>query len=139
MKNSMRNVALAVTLAIGLVIPTVASANPNNPNTDPTASGYIWRSNSFQSPSGNIKCHYWAYDDELTCTTLNTGLTMYLTRFLAAGHRYAHLAEGHGPTLLYGQHWVVNGFRCDSYSIGMNCHTTAGHGFLVNRTDYNVW
>lgn len=135
----MRRIALAVMLAGALIVPAAASAAPNDPNVGPTASGYIWRSNSFQSPSGNIKCHYWAFDEELTCTTLNTGLTIYLTRYLAPGHRYSYLSEGHGPTLLYGQRWVVAGFRCDSYSTGMNCRSSTGHGFTLNRTDYNVW
>lgn len=130
----------ALAIAAGLLIPATASANVNDPNADPVNRPTLWLNNSFQSPTGNIKCHYWpAPDNEVTCTTLNTGLTVYLTRWLHAGSRYAHLSEGHGPTLFYGQRWVVSGFRCDSAFSGMTCRSSSGHGFSVNRTNYNLW
>lgn len=131
---------VSLTVAAALIVPATASATPNDPNGAYTPNTAIWYSNSFQSPSGNIKCHYWhAPDNEMTCTTLNTGLTLYLTRYLPAGARYAHLAEGHGPTLQYGESWTGSGYTCFSRFNGMTCRTNLGHGFFINRSEYRVW
>jgi hypothetical protein len=138
---------LALALVGAVLSPASALATPNNPNNP--AGGGAWVSNSFQSPSANIRCHYWPataassgtpyLGPTLTCTTLNTGLTVYLTPRLRAGSRYAHLDEGHGPTLGYGQRWVISGYSCDSESAGMTCRSSSGPGFTVNRSDFEVW
>jgi hypothetical protein len=43
------------------------------------------------------------------------------------------VADPDGPTLAYGEHIDLGGFRCTSEETGMTCTNPAGHGFTLSR------
>ena len=102
-----------------------------------------FRSNWFQSPSGNIRCRYFREGDVMACKTLNNGRVAVVP---LRGNAYvlARLTDftfPRGPVLNYGTYWSLTGrFRCDSYSYGMRCRSLrSGHGFLVSRGGFRTF
>lgn len=101
-----------------------------------------WRSNTFRSPTGNIRCRYWPGDALLGCTTLNNGRVAAVRVF---GRPYVDSNRNYtfpsGPVLTYGDYWSVRGrFRCDSRFNGMTCRSLrTGAGFFINRTSYRLF
>jgi hypothetical protein len=102
-----------------------------------------WRSNSFQSPTGNIRCRYFVEGDVMACKTLNNGRVAVVP---LRGHAYvlARVTDftfPRGPVLGYGTYWSFTGrFRCDSYSYGMQCESLrSGRGFVLNRSGFKTF
>jgi hypothetical protein len=91
-------------------------------------------SETFQIPSGNIRC---GYVDQVGvgCYTRNNGRWAFLESF---GDSYVTRAAGGlpgGRVLGYGRIWRRSTFRCYSSTAGMDCRSTyTGNGFFINRT-----
>jgi hypothetical protein len=120
----------ACLLLVGAVVATVGVT------PDPSAA---WDSNVFSSPTGNIRCRYAPNTQYLTCLTANDGWIAYLPRYGRPVHDNNSTWIGYGRTLRYGDRWRAPGFSCTSRSDGITCRNQAGHGFLINRTDYDSW
>jgi hypothetical protein len=106
-------------------------------------SASAFRSNWFQSPSGNIRCRYFTEGDVMACNTLNNGRVAVVP---VRGQAYvlARLTDftfPRGPVLHYGDYWSLAGrFRCDSYTYGMRCRSLrSGRGFLVSRSGFRTF
>jgi len=104
---------------------------------EPSAAG--WESNVFSSPTGNIRCRYAPNTQFVTCMTANDGWVAYLPRYGKAVHDDYSTWIGYGRTLQYGQRWRAPGFNCVSRFDGMTCRNQVGHGFVINRTDFESW
>jgi hypothetical protein len=120
-------------LLLLLVVVIAGSAGP----------ALAFQSNWFQSPSGNIRCRYFAEGGVMACKTLNSGRVAVVP---ARGKAYviARLTDftfPRGPVLDYGAHWALSGrFRCDSYSYGMRCKSLrSGHGFVASRSGFKTF
>ena len=126
----MRRLGLAVLLLAGVL---AQGAEP----------AVAFRGNWFQSPSGNIRCRYFAEGNVTACKTLNNGRVAIVP---LSGQAYvlARLTDftfPRGPVLAYGTYWSLRGrFRCDSYTSGMKCRSLrSGHGFVVNRSGFKTF
>jgi hypothetical protein len=89
---------------------------------------------TFQSPSGNIRCGYWPQMG-VGCYTRNNGRMAFLESF---GEAYVTRSSGGlpgGPVIRYGRTWRRSTFRCHSSTAGMDCWSTyTGNGFFINRS-----
>lgn len=89
---------------------------------------------TFQSPSGNIRCGYSA-GVGVGCYTRNNARWAFLESF---GEAHVWRAGGGlpgGRVLGYGRTWRRSTFRCHSSQAGMDCWSTyTGNGFFINRT-----
>ena len=98
-----------------------------------TAGAYSY-SDTFQSPSGNIRCGYISQMG-VGCYTRNNGRLAFLESF---GGAYVVTRRGSlpgGRVLGYGRTWRLSTFRCHSSTSGMECWSTyTGNGFFINRT-----
>lgn len=106
----------------------------------PTAPALAFRSDWFQTPSGNIRCRYFVEGGVMACKTLNNGRVAVVP---LRGNAYvlgrlADFTFPRGPVLHYGEHWALSGrFRCDSYSYGMKCKSLrSGRGFVLSRSSF---
>ena len=102
-----------------------------------------FRSNWFQSPSGNIRCRYFDEGDVMACKTLNNGrvAVVPLRGYAHVLARVTDFTFPRGPVLDYGTYWSLSSrFRCDSYSYGMRCKSLrSGRGFVVNRSGFKTF
>ncbi len=97
-----------------------------------------WNSNSFRTPSGNIRCEF--FGSGISCGTLNDGYTLTL-------YRYGRTAVGidnvytlrRGPVLPYGSRWRSRFITCESFFSGLQCQNRLGHGFFLNRDEVQRW
>jgi hypothetical protein len=127
----MRHRGLVVSLLV--VVIGVLSAGP----------ALAWRSDWFQSPTGNIRCRYVVEGEVMACKTLNNG-RVAIVPLRGQAYVLARLSDysfPRGPVLAYQTYWSVSGrFRCDSYSSGMQCESLrSGHGFVLNRSGFRTF
>ena len=107
------------------------------------APAFAWRSDWFQSPTGNIRCRYFAEGNVMACKTLNNGgvAVVPVRGYAYVLPRVTDFTFPGGPVLTYGDYWSISRrFRCDSYSYGMQCKSLrSGHGFVVNRSGFKTF
>jgi hypothetical protein len=101
-----------------------------------------WSSNTWHSPTGNIRCKFTRSVRVVACGVLNEGATIYLG--INGKPRIAYDDAVYdipaGPALPYGSYWSAVGFRCTSFSDRMQCvGVYSDHGFWLNRTNYRTW
>lgn len=119
--------------AIALAIAALGAACIMGAGGAPAAGAYS-SSETFQSPSGNIRCGYVAQVG-VGCYTRNNARWAFLESF---GEAYVSRASGGlpgGRVLGYGRTWRRSTFRCYSSTAGMDCWSTyTGNGFFLNRS-----
>jgi hypothetical protein len=120
-----------------------------------TGAGATTAPASFQTPSGNIGCAWFADPDKPGKTYLRCEITSRLRPMpkrpascdvdwgygltLANPGRAAVLCAGDTirrpgeHVLAYGTTWRKRGFTCRSASVGLTCRNVAGHGFFLSR------
>jgi hypothetical protein len=106
----------------------------------PAASAFSFRSNVFESPTGNILCRYDSYNNVMACLTLNDSFVAAVPLYGRAYKTRGGTFRG-GPTLFYGRRWTASGrFQCTSTASGMTCRSVrTGHGFFISRTSYRLF
>jgi hypothetical protein len=115
-----------------IVLLAAAAAGVGAAGAD-TAGAYGF-SDTFQSPSGNIRCGYVAQGG-VGCYTRNNGRWAFLESFGEAFVVRARVGLPGGRVLGYGRTWRQSTFRCYSSTSGMECWSTyTGNGFFINRT-----
>ena len=137
--------AIAAAIAV-VVIAGPASATATAATTAGAATATVaapataasWRSDWFQSPTGNIRCRYFYGSNPLiACMTLNDGAMAGVRLWGAGFTQYGQGKRGFppGPTLRYGSTWRSPGeFKCRSSRNGMDCWSMfSGHGFFISR------
>jgi hypothetical protein len=107
-----------------------------------------WKSNSWQSPTGNIICHY--YGVMVECGTRDSGYVALVTPTSASYFKQlplvTSLAKLYGPILQYGQTWagpvdgnVYSKFVCLSTITSMRCTNPNGNSFFLSRTGVQIY
>ena len=123
----MRSTTMIAALALTAAIAAFGAAGTEQ------AGAYAYR-DTFQSPSGNIRCGY-ANQVGVGCYTRNNGRWAFLESF---GDAYVMRSPGGlpgGRVLGYGRTWRRSTFRCHSSTAGMDCWSTyTGNGFFINRS-----
>jgi hypothetical protein len=135
--------AIAVVVLVGPASATVTAAPPKTAAAA-TATAGSWRSDRFQSPTGNIRCRYFYGSNPLiACMTLNDGAMAGVRLWGQGFTRYGHGNRGFppGPTLRYGSTWRSSGeFKCRSTVNGMDCWSLfSGHGFFISRDTWDSY
>ncbi len=123
-----------------LVVALTAAAAGGSATRGP-ASG-TWYSDHFVSPTGNIHCRYFAYDQLMACKTLNNGQVAVAPLFGPPYVGYiGDYSFPNGPVLNYGSVYTVRGqFRCVSQTNGMFCRSSrTGRGFGLAREGYRLF
>jgi hypothetical protein len=110
---------------IGAVVAAGLGASPalGAPATD-----------TFQSPTGNIRCGY-VDQTGVACYTRNNGRWAFLRSFGGASLSNPGIGFRGGRVLPYGSTWRRSTFRCYSSTAGMRCSSSfTGRGFFISRT-----
>jgi hypothetical protein len=113
---------------------------------------------SFQSPTGNIHCAIYLWDEGTTARCDLMQLTPSYTRRPAGcefdwGSSFAVDSRGKGylacvsdavadrrnPVLPYGQAASLGGISCVSAKTGMTCTNAEGHGFSVAKAKQRLY
>jgi hypothetical protein len=101
-----------------------------------------WRSNTWQSPSGNIICAYRAPSQRVDCMTRNDGFSVSLERYRRGYQANDNTVRIHvfSPVLKYGTTWYSNdnAIRCNSQTYGMRCRS-GSHGIFLSATKWDRW
>jgi hypothetical protein len=98
-----------------------------------TGAAYAY-SETFQSPSGNIRCGY-VSQVGVGCYTRNNARWAFLESFGEASVFKASGGLPGGRVLGYGRTWRRSTFRCHSSRAGMDCWSVyTGNGFFINRS-----
>jgi hypothetical protein len=97
-----------------------------------------WTSNTWESPTGNIVCHFNGYHT-IQCGTRDTGWVATVSASAATSAQYGltqSLARRYGPILEYGESVTADGGRlqCLSTVTSMRCVNASGSGFWIART-----
>jgi hypothetical protein len=117
-------------IAIMCLLPSIATAKGS------------WQGTTWQSPSGNIICHF--DGESLQCGTRDTGRVATLTRSSVSREQLpllpASLADKYGPILPYGRSWATadGAYKCLSTSTAMRCSNENGNGFALSRDTVDV-
>jgi uncharacterized protein DUF6636 len=111
----------------------------------------------FLSPSRNIACQYFGYDDQtaLRCDIMEATVTARRPRDcdLEWGKAFEMLSRGNAmrlcygdtvmdpglPVLAYGEVWQRGGFTCKSEQTGVTCFNTDRRGFSLSRAKQEVF
>ena len=96
---------------------------------------------AWQSPSGNIVCHYYASSRAVVCTTMNDGQITLVNQYggVRKGPNHGAYSFARGPALSYGKTITFAGLICTSQSNGMVCVELATcHGFMISRSVHYV-
>lgn len=126
-------------IALATIVVALAVAAPAG------AAGW-WIGNVFQSPTGNLVCHYNSYN-QLACGRLNDGRTWAITTWGQAFPRPRGLVYRWTPNhvLEYGETWTAPPrarqplLKVRSSYNGLRVTTRFGHGFFLNRVTYHAW
>ncbi|MCU0307103.1 MAG: hypothetical protein MUE51_04900 [Thermoleophilia bacterium] len=106
----------------------------------PAGTAGAWNSNTFSSPTGNIRCKYDPRNEVVSCLTLNdnwvAAVSLWGRAYKVRGGYYTP-----GQTLAYGDTWTVRSkFRCWSRTAGMTCKSLkTGHGFFTSRATWRFF
>jgi hypothetical protein len=124
---------LTLAIAVAAVVTAFAST---------ASAGTQWRSNVWQSPSGNIICAYRSTSQTVDCMTRNDGYTLSLSRY-RAGYRWHNNSvriHVYSPVLRYGWTWYSNddAIRCNSRTTGMFCRS-GSHGIFLSADGADRW
>lgn len=115
-------------------------------------------SDSFQTPSGNIMCHYVGIETrgELRCDVLKNEAKVpprpddceldFGNAFGLPSRGKAHrlcagdtVADPEYPVLAYGKTWTAHGITCRSESAGLTCRNRQGRGFRLSRSAQTIF
>lgn len=113
----------------------------------------------FKTPSGNIHCAYFDYDDppEVRCDIqsftptmgkrpadcdLDWGDAFAVTSESKRGTMVCHgdtVISDQARTLAYGKTWKGDGIACSSETSGLTCKNAKGHGFSLSKAKQKVF
>ena len=111
----------------------------------------------FQSPSKNIACAYFDYDNQntLRCDIMEATVTArrpadcdlewgkaFEMNAKGAAARICHgdtVMDGSLPVLGYGEVWQRGGFTCKSEQAGVTCFNTDRRGFSLARGKQEIF
>ncbi|MFN2467767.1 MAG: hypothetical protein ABR521_06510 [Gaiellaceae bacterium] len=133
---------LTVFLTVSAVCLAAATASGAGSAGRYTLTAGSWYSDWFVSPTGNIRCRYFPYQQVLACKTLNNGRVAVAPLYGSAYAGYiGDYSFPSGPVLYYGQTYTVSGkFRCVSRVNGMFCRSLqTGRGFGIAREGYRLY
>ncbi len=100
----------------------------------PSVPGNSWRGYRFASPSGGIQCRYEPRRKRVGCSSLNSGVTGWISTRFYAWRRYS-VMTGRATAIPYGDYWTMGGFTCYSQTNGMWCYSPGRiDGIKVDRT-----
>ncbi len=96
--------------------------------------GSSWRGYRFASPSGGIQCRYEPRRSRVGCSSLNSGVTGWISTRFYPWRRYS-VMTGRAAAIPYGDYWSMGGFTCYSETNGMWCYSPgSSDGIKVDRT-----